>query len=81
MQTEILQVKAAVDGTCTDINKQMLGHNPQGGWNVGHVEMRWSEQHWFWIRLGVHKLSKNFHCWMWSRTGSLSSQNSELLWH
>jgi hypothetical protein len=30
MLTERLQVKAAVDGTCTDINKQMLGHRPQG---------------------------------------------------
>jgi hypothetical protein len=55
MLSERLQVKAAVDETCTGINKQMLGHSPQGGWNVGRVEMRWSERHWFWNRLGVHK--------------------------
>jgi hypothetical protein len=80
MLTERLQVKAAVDGTCTDINKQMLGHSPQGGWNVGRVEMRWSERHWFWIRLEFTNLQE-FYCWMCSRTGSFSSRNSELLWH
>jgi hypothetical protein len=30
MLTERLQEKAAVDGTCADFNKQMLGQGPQG---------------------------------------------------
>ena len=45
MLTERLRVEAAVDGTCTDTNKEMLGHSPQGGRNVGRVETRWSERH------------------------------------
>jgi hypothetical protein len=31
MLTERLQVKTAFDGPCTVINREMLGHVPQGG--------------------------------------------------
>jgi hypothetical protein len=56
MLTERLQEKAAVDGTCAEINKQMLGQGVlKVSRNVGRVEMRWSEWDRWWMKLAVHK--------------------------